>query len=209
MRSQPSLLYPAIQVPGTRLTRNPDPLCSLDANAFRPSRGQRQVLSRFAAFVRSGERTGHPGWGPPQTSTVEVGEEGCAEGASHRAGGSGGGGGESGGEASGAGKLGEGTSAALPSGAERKGGGKAPFEQAGQRKPPSPGPQPPQPPHLSGKRDKGKGKAGASVEGDWTDLVHAGDWSEAEAAALAHRFEVCLFPFLARRRMGSRSQTRS
>lgn len=206
MRSQPSLLYPAIQVPGTRLTRNPDPPCSLDANAFRPSRGQRQVLSRFAAFVRSGERTGHPGWGPPQTSTVEVGEEGCAEGASHRAGGSGGGGGESGGEASGAGKLGEGTSAALPSGAERQGGGKAPFEQAGQRKPPPPGAQPP---HSSGKRDKGKGKAGASVEGDWTDLVHAGDWSEAEAAALAHRFEVCLFPFLARRRMGSRSQTRS
>ncbi|GAA5827181.1 hypothetical protein JCM11251_001156 [Rhodosporidiobolus azoricus] len=37
---------------------------SLDASQFRPSRSQRQILSRFNAFVQDGEREGQPGWGP-------------------------------------------------------------------------------------------------------------------------------------------------
>ncbi|BGP44414.1 Arginyl-tRNA--protein transferase 1 [Rhodotorula kratochvilovae] len=38
---------------------------ALDAAAFTPSRSQRQVLQRFAAYTCQGEREGHPGWGPP------------------------------------------------------------------------------------------------------------------------------------------------
>ncbi|GAA5925063.1 hypothetical protein JCM3775_006353 [Rhodotorula graminis] len=40
----------------------------LDPHAFKPSRSQRQVLQRFAAFVRTGEREGQVGWGPPRSA---------------------------------------------------------------------------------------------------------------------------------------------
>ncbi|GAA5888743.1 hypothetical protein JCM6882_002833 [Rhodosporidiobolus microsporus] len=50
---------------------------SLDASQFRPSRSQRQILSRFNAFVRDGEREGQPGWGPPtgEKKDDKVGDE--------------------------------------------------------------------------------------------------------------------------------------
>ncbi|GAA5898234.1 hypothetical protein JCM8208_000190 [Rhodotorula glutinis] len=45
----------------------------LDPHAFRPSRSQRQVLQRFAAFVRSGEREGQVGWGPSRSASAGAG----------------------------------------------------------------------------------------------------------------------------------------
>ncbi|GAA6002619.1 hypothetical protein JCM10207_007596 [Rhodosporidiobolus poonsookiae] len=49
---------------------------SLDAAAFQPSRSQRQVLQRFNAFVRDGEREGQPGWGPVASGSGTAKEEG-------------------------------------------------------------------------------------------------------------------------------------
>ncbi|GAA6064208.1 hypothetical protein JCM10212_001621 [Sporobolomyces blumeae] len=49
---------------------------SQDSSQFKPSRGQRQVLQRFANFMREGGRAGEKGWGPPSsTSTQAVGAE--------------------------------------------------------------------------------------------------------------------------------------
>ncbi|BGP12345.1 hypothetical protein JCM10213_006524 [Rhodosporidiobolus nylandii] len=44
---------------------------SLDACAFKPSRSQRQILQRFNAFVRDGEREGQSGWGPAASAVGE------------------------------------------------------------------------------------------------------------------------------------------
>ncbi|GAA6046515.1 hypothetical protein JCM3770_006187 [Rhodotorula araucariae] len=46
---------------------------ALDTAAFKPSRSQRQVLQRFAAFLRDGDREGQPGWGPPAEGSAEGG----------------------------------------------------------------------------------------------------------------------------------------
>lgn len=45
---------------------------SLDATAFKPSKSQRQLLSRFNAFVEQGGRAGTPGWGPVADSDGDV-----------------------------------------------------------------------------------------------------------------------------------------
>ncbi|BGO99091.1 Arginyl-tRNA--protein transferase 1 [Rhodotorula toruloides] len=49
--------------PDMRNTCCPQYTISLDAGSFKPSRSQRQVLARFNAFVKTGERDGQPGWG--------------------------------------------------------------------------------------------------------------------------------------------------
>ncbi|GAA5837085.1 hypothetical protein JCM9279_005581 [Rhodotorula babjevae] len=55
----------------------------LDPHRFKPSRSQRQVLQRFAAFVRTGEREGQVGWGPSRSSSssAEGGGAGATPGA--------------------------------------------------------------------------------------------------------------------------------
>ncbi|GAA5997142.1 arginyltransferase [Rhodotorula paludigena] len=50
--------------PDMAATCCPQYTITLDASAFKPSRSQRQVLQRFAAFMRDGEREGQAGWGP-------------------------------------------------------------------------------------------------------------------------------------------------
>lgn len=42
---------------------------SQDSSKFKPTRSQRQVLQRFANFVKHGGREGERGWGPPRSTS--------------------------------------------------------------------------------------------------------------------------------------------
>ncbi|GAA5883804.1 hypothetical protein JCM3774_003663 [Rhodotorula dairenensis] len=182
---------------------------SLDASQFRPSRGQRQVLSRFAAFVRNGDRQGQPGWGPPQPSAdLEPPPSAGPAGPS---------------PSSFSSSAAAASSSTMPAPAmqvddacpatdtdtdtvavavrnpetERKQQdqfGTRPEKGQGQGQGQGQG---------KGKKDKGKGKARAAPaplrppNADWTELVHAGDWrrgGDAESAQFKHRFEYSLEP---------------
>ncbi|GAA5877358.1 hypothetical protein JCM16303_006255 [Sporobolomyces ruberrimus] len=45
---------------------------SQDSSKFKPSRSQRQVLQRFANFVKEGGREGERGWGPPPSASTSM-----------------------------------------------------------------------------------------------------------------------------------------
>ncbi|GAA5991289.1 hypothetical protein JCM10908_003240 [Rhodotorula pacifica] len=138
-----------IYKPDMSRTCCPQYTISLDTSQFKPSRGQRQVLSRFAAFIRDGDRQGQPGWGPPLTSSVDETSVMQVDEATPPTG----------------------------DGGEKKGKEKKNKDKDKDK----------------GKGSKGKGKARAP-DADWTELVHAGDWTNDADSPLEHRFEYTLEP---------------
>ncbi|TKA56384.1 hypothetical protein B0A53_01954 [Rhodotorula sp. CCFEE 5036] len=157
---------------------------SLDASRFRPSRGQRQVLSRFAAFVRDGDRQGQPGWGPPLPSADHEGTAVSSPPPPPAT------------TATAMQVDNDDNSPQPPTPPIKEDSSKVVCSSGGDGKKKKPD------------KGKGKGKARAwarpSPDADWTDLVHAGDWNshvdhddaeEEEAEPdFEHRFEYTLEP---------------
>ena len=49
----------------------------LQANAFKPSKSQRSILSKFNGYLRNGGREGQPGYGPANALTASRQAEGA------------------------------------------------------------------------------------------------------------------------------------